>query len=258
MRAATIVSALVATVLAAAVAGCGSSSPPVTTGPAGLAEQWGKPAGGRPHALVMLIPGGGWTATGAAQIANQLTQIGANLQGLGYETLAFGYRSGTQSVKDAELFFRLARKRVGPKLPICALGLSAGAHIALMLAAMNPDLACVIDMAGPTNLPALAGEHAGAAAAGLAVKAFGARRLAAYSPALRARSIRAKVLLIYAQSDQVVPVAQGEDMKRALPSARLIVLPPGPQPFVHSGVSIAADKGAGVILENFLKQVASS
>ncbi len=52
-------------------------------------------------------------------------------------------------------------------------------------------------------------------------------------------------MLVYAESDPLVPAAQGEEMARALPSAKLMVLPPGPAGFVHGsgdhhGVSVAS------------------
>jgi acetyl esterase/lipase len=250
--------AVVAIALAAGgVAACGSKSHH-SASRHGPAEEWGMPASGRPRALMLLIPGGGWKATGASQIQSQLSQLRSHLQELGYETLAFGYRAGAQGIRDAESFYRLARRRVGPKLPICALGLSAGGHIALMLAVEHPDLACVVDFAGPTDLPALAKEPGGAFGYGLAVKAFGTRALPAYSPALHARSIRAKVMLMYAQNDPIVPVAQGAMMARALPDAQLIDLPPGPAPFVHSDVATGPYYKALAGLETFLAQTTSS
>jgi pimeloyl-ACP methyl ester carboxylesterase len=241
----------------AALAGCGSKAPPPQTYH-GLVEEWGMPSDGHPRALMLLIPGGGWRATGATQIANQLTGLGANLRKLGYETLAFGYRGGAQSIRDAQMFYDLARRRVGPRLPICAIGPSAGGHIALMLAVKNPDLACVVDFAGPTDLSALAHEPNGTAGYHHAVKTFGTRRLAAYSPALHASSIRARVLLMYAQNDPIVPVDQGTVMAQALPGAQLIELPPGPTPFVHSAVAQGPYYKALANTETFIARAVSS
>lgn len=216
------------------------------------------PSSGRPRALMLLIPGGGWRATGAMQIAHQLTGLRTNLQRLGYETLAFGYRAGPKAIQDAEMFYRLARKRVGPRLPICAIGPSAGGHTALMLAVKHLDLACVLDFAGPTDLSALAREPRGAYGYHLAVKTFGTNRLAAYSPALHARSIRAKVLLMYALNDPIVPLAQGRAMAQALPAARLIELPPGPAPFIHSTVATGPYYKALADAETFIAQAVAS
>jgi pimeloyl-ACP methyl ester carboxylesterase len=102
-----------------------------------------------------------------------------------------------------------------------------------MLAVRHPDLACVIDLAGPTDLPAL---KANPAAYRLATDAFGTAALAQFSPALHAGSIKARLMLVFAQDDPLVPVAQGHVMARADPNAQLIVLPPGPAAFIHTGV----------------------
>lgn len=237
-----------------ALAGCGSSShqaslanPPSLPG---LPSVWGRPAGGgRPRALLLMIHGGGWKGLDTASFQSQVV-IAEAYQRLGYETLTFNYRGGAQSVEDAERFYRLARQTVGPKLPICALGPSAGGHIALMLALKNPDLACVIDFAGPTDLVSLASQPGGKVAYQLAVNAFGTSHLAAYSPALHAGSIKARVMLVFAQNDPIVPLGQGTEMKRALPGSQLIVLPAGTVGFVHSAVaagpydeSLAAEQG---------------
>jgi acetyl esterase/lipase len=189
-----------------------------------------------------MIHGGGWAGQSAAGLQSQAV-IAQIYQRLGYETLAFDYRRGAQGIRDAEMFYRLARRRVGPNLPICALGPSAGGHISLMLAVLNPDLACVIDFAGPTDLIALASQPGGAGAYRLALYAFGRGKLGAYSPVLDVKSIRARVMLVYAQNDPIVPVAQGQEMAAALPSAQLIVLPPGPVGFVHSHGGAGTTKG---------------
>ena len=226
--------------VAAIASACGSSNKPRSREHAPhLAAVWGDPTGrARPRALLLMIHGGGWAGRSAAGVRSE-AEIARIFQRLGYETLAFDYRRGAQGIADAERFYRLARRRVGPKLPICALGPSAGGHISLMLAVREPDLACVISYAGPTDLVSLAKQRGGQLAYQLAVRGFGKARLAAYSPALHARSIHAKVMLVYAETDPIVPAAQGQEMARAFPGARLIVLPPGPVGFVHSRVAVA-------------------
>jgi acetyl esterase/lipase len=230
-------------------------------GPGQPTAIYGPPINGqRPRGLVMLIHGGSWL--GLNPRALQVTEATAGIfRVFGYETMTVDYRQGAQGVADVEQFFRDARQRF-PSLPICAFGVSAGGNIALLLAVKFPDLRCVIDMAGPTNLPALAHQHHGTIAPyPIAVSAFGAAALDQYSPALQASSIRAKLLLVYAEDDPLVPVAQGEEMARADPSAQLITLPPGSAPFVHtgigapvseSGVSPAAKHSSQVAELNFL------
>lgn len=250
---------------AAVVVGCGSSSHTTRTASSEphLPAVWGVPPHGiRPRALLLSIHGGGWKGLDSASYEFQL-EIAPLFQRLGYDTLTFNYRGGADSIADAEMFYRLARKRVGPNFPVCALGESAGGHIALMLAERNQDLACVLDLAGPTNLPSLAREPGGAYAYALSLQAFGKNQLAVYSPSLHSGSIRAKVMLVYAQSDPIVPVAQGEQMARVLPAATLMVLPPGPAGFVHGsgdhhGVSDASYRKANQAEVAFLADAAQS
>jgi pimeloyl-ACP methyl ester carboxylesterase len=230
------------------LAGCGAAggalhtlpnppaSKPITGGGSSRAV-WGAPLSGQsPRALIMLIHGGGWSGINPFAF-KQTVRESVIFRALGFETLTVDYRAGALGVKDVDRFYRQARQRVGGKLPICAFGTSAGGHIALMLAVRHPDLACVIDQAGPTDLPSLGTDPGGAAAYKIATKRFGNSDLAKLSPALHAASIKAKLLLVYAQNDPLVPVAQGYDMARADPRARLVVLPPGSAPFVHTGVN---------------------
>jgi dipeptidyl aminopeptidase/acylaminoacyl peptidase len=138
---------------------------------------------------------------------------------------------------------------------ICVEGLSAGGHLALMLAVYRPEIRCVMAFAATTDLPALAGERTapssvaltGAAtdvgpmyAYNLAVAAFGRSRLAALSPALQAKRIRARVLLAIASNDIFVPWAQAQLFDQRRPADTHIVrLPVGRLVFVH-GTTTAA------------------
>ena len=225
---------------------------------------WGKPTNGQsPREVVMLIHGGGWA--GIDPTAVQETAAQAPIyESAGYETVVPDYRRGAQGIDDVERFYHEAQRRF-PNLPICVVGNSAGGHIALMLAVKDPDLACAVSLAGPTDLPALASEPGGEIADRLATKNFGdTSQFKELSPALHADSICARVLLIYARNDPIVPVAQGEEMARALPSATLIVLPPGTAGFVHSGgeaqygVDVAARTQAYGQLAGLLNEVAQS
>lgn len=249
------------------IAGCGGGSPPAATSGAKPQAIWGEPLNGRPaKGLLILIHGGAWSGLSRKALRSEVA-LSPIFRRLGFATLSVDYRQGAEGISDVEHFYRQARRRVGPHLPICAYGVSAGGHIALMLAVRNPDMACVIDVAGPTDLETLARQPGGQTGYGIAESAFGSGLLASLSPAQHAGSIRAKLLLVYAGDDRLVPVEQGVEMHHAVPGSELIVLPPGRAPFVHTGigapvaktgVDAAAKARAGVREVGFLEQVAAT
>jgi dipeptidyl aminopeptidase/acylaminoacyl peptidase len=199
------------------------------------------PTGGRaPRGLIMVIHGGGWRGLSPALTAD-VEPAARAYNSLGYATVVPDYPAGEAGVADLDRFYRRARRAVGPKVPICAVGGSAGGHLSLVLAARHPDLRCVIAQAAPTDLVALSqGNQLGHT---LPALQFGAARLDALSPARHAERMKARLLLVYATNDPYVPLSQGREMARARPGARLIVLRPGSAPFVHSDVDAAAKAG---------------
>lgn len=265
---------VVVVLLVALLAGCGEQYGPAGTSGTPTASSWttpdlkvaGKPgnearavwgmpsgafAGKLAKAVLLIIHGGGWRGNDPVQFrASEAAARG--YQKVGYATVAVEYRAGRTGIEDVDRIYAAARRRAGPDVPICALGGSAGGHVALMLAVRHADLACVIGDAAPTDLTAYPKMGPGGRQA---VAGF-VGQLAKYSPVRHARSIRAKLLLAYAENDSTVPVSQGRAMKRADPALTLVVLPPGPTPFVHSGVTsvakarLQAQKGA------FLDEVA--
>jgi dienelactone hydrolase len=198
-------------------------------------------AGERPKALILLIHGGGWEGENP-QAFEQEAALAPIFQKRGFATLTFDYRAGEQGLADAERFYRQARRKVGPDVPVCAYGASAGGHVALMLAARNPDLACAVSLAGPTDLPALDDEPGGQDSYDLAVQAFGRDALKRLSPVEHAKAIKARLMLVAAQNDPLVPVAQARAMAKAKPGTQVIVLPAGDEggPFIHSKVDSRA------------------
>lgn len=193
---------------------------------------WGSPAGVDPTGVMILIHAGGWQPDLAAYQA-QRPQAAAAQAG-GYATVMIGYSEGAEGLREIERVYEAARRRY-PGLPICAYGTSAGGHLALMLAARYPDLSCVVDLIGPTDLTSL-DEQGSAEADRLAVEAFGEDELADYSPVRYADRIKAKVLMILADTDPLIPVEQGRELARSLPSAELFVLPEGPVPWLHGAM----------------------
>jgi dipeptidyl aminopeptidase/acylaminoacyl peptidase len=205
----------------------------------------------------MLIHGGGWTGVNPAAFKSELATAPI-FQRLGYLTVTVDYRAGGAGLADLEHYYDVIRRRYGTELPVCAIGVSAGGNLALLLAAHRPRMACVISLAGPTDLVALRIEPGGERAYQLALHAFGENNLPRYSPVRYAQSIRARVMLLYASNDPIVPVRQGMLMARADRHSSLIVLPPGGTPFVHSRVNTAAAHRAELSEVGFLARSTSS
>ena len=137
--------------------------------------------------------------------------------GWGWAAAVVDYRGFADAPGDVVRAYDAARRRF-PGLPICAYGESAGGHLALMLAVRRP-LACVVDAAGPVDLPRLGGTPQADWVRAKALAAFGDLRDA--SPTRHAAAIRAPVLAGYAAADRIVPASQGRYLKRALPRARV-------------------------------------
>jgi acetyl esterase/lipase len=231
---------------------------------------WADPAGEfegqEPKGVVMVIHGGGWRGTDRVQL-DRATRLAVPSQNLGFATMAVDYRAGATGLADLERFYGVARRRAGPGTPVCALGESAGGHLALLLAQREPSLDCVIANVAPTDLTALAHSSASEAdtAATVAAEAFGKDRLERFSPALHPDSTDAEVFLLYSENDTLVAPEQGVAMRRALPQAKLVVLGPGDAPFGHIFAPQAAQglgvdpeqlKQAGVAELEFLEDVA--
>jgi acetyl esterase/lipase len=202
---------------------------------AGARVAWGEPTGGDPIGVVMLIHGGGWERDDSGY--EEQRENADNFEDRGYVTVAIGYDKGARGFRQVDAIYREARERY-PDLPVCASGISAGGHLALMLAAREPELDCVIALAAPTDLTTLAAQDpAGDEGYKAAVDAFGKNQLSRFSPIRYADRIKAKVLLIVAESDPVAVPEQSRELADALPSAELLVLPPGPipVPWAHFG-----------------------
>ncbi len=210
-----------------AAIGCGGNGVDIhSKGGGPTLVKWGAPAGGDPKGVVILLHGGGWQPNPSAY-PGELALAG-EMQKQGYATVVVGYDAGALGFQEIKDVYTRAQRRF-PGVPICAHGISAGGHLGLMLAAREPGMACVIDVAGPTDLRTLKGQG-GDEASDLAVNAFGADQLARWSPIRYADRIRAKVLVMLAATDPVVPVEQGREFARAHPGTRLVILPAGPVP----------------------------
>jgi acetyl esterase/lipase len=220
---------------------------PTGKGPAFI---WGDPAGDfegeAPKAVLMFVHGGGWEGTNREQL-ERAAEVAVRSQDLGYATMAVDYRAGAKGLIDLRRFYAEARSRVDPETPICAIGESAGGHLALLLAQREAGVDCVIANVAPTDLTTLAssGASGAATAARTATDAFGEEALERFSPALHRDSTDADVFLLYSENDTLVAPEQGEEMRRALRRSTLMVLGPGNQVYGHITLDLAS-QGLGV------------
>jgi fermentation-respiration switch protein FrsA (DUF1100 family) len=186
----------------------------------------------RPAGWVIVIHGGGWKLVGRGMTGLEQPEVD-RLHEWGFGTMNVDYRQGAAGLTDVLRFERRLRRRVGPHMPICLDGASAGGHLALMVALRRPDVACVIARAAPTRLARLHGKllryahhyfdgHGG---------------LARWSPALR--RLDTPLLLAHGADDPYVPFGQSQAMHRHAPHSRLFRLRPGREPWVHTNVRAA-------------------
>ncbi len=212
---------------AVAVAGCGGTSVDINPRGPQARVKWGTPPDKKkPDGVVILLHGGGWQPNRFAY--EDEMPLAASLRKQGHATVVVGYDAGAKGFQEIENVYAKVRKRY-PGMPICVHGISAGGNLALMLAAREPDIRCVVSLLGPTDLTTLK-DQGGKMASDLAVTAFGQDGLADFSPVRFANQIRAHVLGIYAQTDPVVPIAQAHELVRARPQTELFVIPPGSTP----------------------------
>jgi pimeloyl-ACP methyl ester carboxylesterase len=219
--------------------GCGGEDLDINpSGPKPALLKWGKPSDGKPQGVVILLHGGGFQPNRFAYEAEM--PLAAAIQDRGFATVVIGYDAGETGYEEIEGIYEKARKRY-KGLPVCVHGISAGGTLGLILAANEPDLSCMVGLVTPTDLTTLQQQGADQVY-DLAVAAFGEDELAKWSPVRYADQIKAKVLLIPAQTDPVVPIAQAREFVRARPATELSVIPPGPTPvdWLHGADTTAA------------------
>lgn len=215
-------------------------------------------AGKAPKGEMIIIHGGSWHLVGKATVAFERRNADA-WRARGWETINIDYRACAQSIADVRWFKRRIRT-LHPNAPICAFGVSAGAHLALMLAATEDDLACAIAFGGPTDLLAIGTQTAYNPRSGtftnagparvenLAIAAFGAKPnpLSNVNPMNFASQMTARLLLVTGERDPLVPAAQNTALRTAVQRAHsnayvdVALLPPGGVKFVHTGTTQAA------------------
>jgi acetyl esterase/lipase len=160
--------------------------------------------------------------------------IGHQLAARGWRVVSVEYAAGEAGLADVEAAVRseLADR---PDTPLCLYGESSGGHLSLMAAAEIPQVSCVIAVGAPTDLTTWQPQ---ATSAGLlpnvlstiesvTAKVFGTLTdtLRAWSPAYRARTTAADVLLARESDDWIVPAAQVTSFTERQPTARALSIP---------------------------------
>lgn len=219
--------AAVCAVAGAVLASCGSSVSDV-------------PAAPTPRATVLLVPGSGFR--GADAYDGDRMAIGETTWrrwGFRVKVVAYGPgKAGRDDVASA----MLAARRHDPKGRICLYGESSGGTWALVAAAGNPEVDCVIASSAPAD------EETWLRSKRRVARTFARRIWPAYFgtgteddsfepfDVWRADRPAVPAFLVVASNDQTVPPDQGTVMDR-LPGTTLRVLSGGRAPFVHSRVS---------------------
>lgn len=229
--------------------GCGGGSPrrsPPTNAAA-------RPAPG----IVLLVPGSGFVGA-PKRIAVAMRLPPAIWHAWGLRTRVAAYRGGATGLADVGAALG-AVHRAAPRSPVCLYGESSGGTWALVAAAHDPRVRCVVVAAAPTDQETWA-RSASRAARSLARRKwpqyFGAdpHQDNAFEPydVWGALHPQIPVLGFYAAGDPIVPAQQGAIFARADPSAQIHVLPRGPRRFIHSSVATAALKREAAEVRRFV------
>jgi acetyl esterase/lipase len=172
---------------------------------------------------MILLHGGTWQAHGAGAL-EWMRGDAARWRARGWRTVNGDYRPCARSVEDALALLDRVRATYGDARPICIVGQSAGGHLALVVASQRRQVSCVVSLAGIADTEALAHESAYRDSAGgstalpislvnVLVSAFGADRIALYSPTLT--GVAARVLYGVSRTDSFIPWTQATDFAAA-------------------------------------------
>jgi acetyl esterase/lipase len=193
---------------------------------------------GPPRGVVIGIHGGAWYGVGR-ELSLTVRDDLERWRRQGWRGVIVDYAPGGDAPASVLRSYDRVRARYGPDLPICLYGESAGGHLALLVAAARPDVACVETAGAPTDLAAIDPRPSALAAHAdrNARRAFPGRALETLSPVRHAADIHARLLLTHLRTDPVIGVGHSERMAAAARRARLVMLEPGPVGWVHRGVS---------------------
>ena len=217
---------------------CGAQKPAGAKPP--LYSEVREPAG-TPLGTVIVVHGGGWTQTGEGEV-RYIAGEAARITGYGWRTVNVDYRPGRLALRDVLAWFDWTRDTYDG--PICVLGSSAGANLALLLAAKRPSVRCVIGHGAITDLLNVKGtKKQRTLRRDYITPSFGRsdaelRRMSPIDVPVHADQ---RVLLATSAGDPWAPCAhQLVPYTRRVRGVRAHCLRAGAAMFVHAGVSPAA------------------
>jgi acetyl esterase/lipase len=94
-------------------------------------------AGPKPRGYVLVLHPGAWAGDDAMCVRKMRREANLFPQ-CGYARLNTTYSGGRRSPDSVTREYDALRNRVGPSMPICAMGSSAGGHLALVLTHRRP------------------------------------------------------------------------------------------------------------------------
>jgi acetyl esterase/lipase len=187
---------------------------------------------GPARGVVIGIHGGAWYGVGRA-LSMTVREDLERWRRQGWLGVIVDYPKGGAAVASVLRSYDRVRARY-PGLPVCLYGESAGGHLALLVAAARPDVACVETAGAPTDLEAIDPSRSPLAAHADRNARMAFPDLRAASPA--GKELRAPLLVTHLRTDPVIGVAHAYRM----PAGRRVVLEPGAVPWVHGAVSGAS------------------
>ncbi|MDX6682421.1 MAG: hypothetical protein QOG94_2460 [Solirubrobacteraceae bacterium] len=221
---------------------------------------------------MIMLHGGGWTGPGPRSQAKLMTMPGEMLNARGWRTVSVDYRAGADSLTDVLSATNAEAAQATGGL-LCVYGESAGAQLALVVAARVPAVDCVVAVGPPTDFETYIGEVQAShdpqrkAVADQIEAVWGAtpEARAPYDPIGLVPSIGADVLLMREADDPLIPIEQVDRFVAARPTSERMELegvPGGPadpsQIFLHGTLS---DSGRGqyrATLGRFVDRAAAS
>ena len=199
---------------------------------------------------MILVHGGAWRGPDPREQARLLRKPGDLLLRHRWRVVSVDYRRGAQGLRDVVAAIERLRPRHGGA-PLCLYGESAGGQLALVAAARQPSVDCVIAAGAPTDFQAYFASAATGAeplqrsVADLIRRIFGAtpEATAPWEPVRLARRIEAEVLLLRAANDPLIPLDQMKRFRAVRPSSRFVELEGGgAHPWVHASLSARGER----------------